>query len=110
MDKPAAPQRNTLAIVSLVFGLIGLVGGLVGWFRSLYPIDLFCLATGYMPMAALVAIVTGHEARTRLREGRGAQTGGSLALAGLIIGYTIMVMAGLVIVWTVLTVDWSQVE
>ena len=62
-----APPTNTLAMVSLVSGILGWV---------LIPI-----------LASIVAIVTGHMARTQIRESMGAEGGDGLALAGLILGY-----------------------
>lgn len=61
------PPTNTLAIVSLVSGILS-------WF--LFPI-----------VGALVAIVTGHMARREITASLGSQGGDGLALAGLIIGY-----------------------
>ena len=62
-----APPTNTMAIVSLV-------SGLVGWFAI--PL-----------LGAVVAIITGHMARGEIRNSRGLQRGDGLAIVGLILGY-----------------------
>jgi hypothetical protein len=61
----AAPQTNTLAIVSLVAGVAGL---------TVLPF-----------LASIVAVVTGHIGRKELRAK--GQSGDGLAIAGLITGY-----------------------
>jgi hypothetical protein len=68
---PAAPT-NTLAMVSLVSGILGWV---------LIPI-----------LASIVAIVTGHMARTQIKQSMGAEGGDGLAIAGLILGYSSVVL------------------
>lgn len=66
MNVPAR-QTNVLAIVSLVSGLLG-------W--SFVPI-----------IGSLVAIVTGHLARSEIRRQPERYEGDGLALVGLILGY-----------------------
>jgi hypothetical protein len=60
-------ETNPLAIVSLIFGILG-------W--TFLPV-----------IGNLVAIVCGHIARSQIQQSRGAQQGDGLALAGLILGY-----------------------
>lgn len=67
MENQTVPETNALAIVSLVFGIIG-------W--TLMPV-----------IGNMVAIICGHIARGQIRDSRGAQQGDGLALAGLILGY-----------------------
>jgi hypothetical protein len=62
-----SPPTNTLAIVSLVSAILS-------WF--LFPI-----------IGAVVAVITGHMARSEIRNSFGAQSGDGLAIAGLIVGY-----------------------
>ncbi len=73
---PMPVQRSTssLAIVSLV-------SGLVGW--TFIPI-----------IGAIVAIITGHLAKKEMRDSAGTLNGNGMALAGLILGY---VQIGLVV-------------
>lgn len=72
VSKPAsAPAKtSTLAIVSLVFGILGLffIGSLIG-------------------------IITGHLARSEIRKSEGRLEGDAMALTGLITGYIGFIMA-----------------
>ena len=60
-------QSSTLAVVSLVFGLLG-------W--TLLPL-----------LGSIVAIVTGHLARGEIRREPERLQGDGMAVAGLILGY-----------------------
>ncbi len=62
---PAAPPSNTLAVTSLVLGIVGLV---------VIPF-----------LGSIAAVVTGHIARRQIRE-RG-EGGDGLAIGGLVTGY-----------------------
>lgn len=64
----APGQRNTLALVSLILGIAGFVTGI----------------------SALAAIVTGHIALSQIKK-RGEE-GRGMALAGLILGYVVVVL------------------
>ncbi len=72
METPAR-ETNTLAIVSLVFGILG-------W--SFLPL-----------VGALVAIVTGHLARGEIRRAAERPQGDGMAVAGLVLGYLALVSA-----------------
>ncbi|MBB6522334.1 DUF4190 domain-containing protein [Pseudoteredinibacter isoporae] len=63
-------KTSTLAIVSLVFGILGLffIGSLVG-------------------------IITGHLARSEIRKSEGRLEGDAMALTGLITGYIGFILA-----------------
>ena len=78
MPVPAATlypvPTNQLAIVSLVAAILGWV---------VFPVA-----------GALVAVVTGHMARSQIRA-RG-ESGGGMALAGLIIGYVHLVVVAII--------------
>ncbi|HOW92566.1 MAG TPA: DUF4190 domain-containing protein [Anaerolineaceae bacterium] len=63
----ANAQDSTLAIASLVTGILG-------W--TLIPV-----------LGAVAAIITGHLAKKEIAESRGRLTGNSMATAGLILGY-----------------------
>jgi hypothetical protein len=70
---PQAPtQTNTLAIVSLISGIVGLF---------MLPV-----------IGGIVAVVTGHMAKKQIQESLGAQGGGGMATAGLIMGYISLVL------------------
>lgn len=60
------PRNSTLAIVSLVAGIL----------------QLFCCCFG-----GLVAVICGHLARSEIRKSEGQILGDGMALAGLILGY-----------------------
>jgi hypothetical protein len=71
----SAPPNSTMAVVSLISGILG-------WF--VLPL-----------IASLVAVVTGHMAKKEIRESRGRVGGDGLATAGLIMGYSSLVIWGL---------------
>jgi Domain of unknown function (DUF4190) len=66
-DVRPASRTSTLAIISLVAGILG-------W--SLFPI-----------LGCVVAIITGIMARNEIRESMGVITGSGFATAGLILGW-----------------------
>jgi hypothetical protein len=63
-------QTNTLAVISLVAGILG-------W--TLLPF-----------LGSLVAIVTGHMARKEIRQNP-AQDGDSMAVIGLVLGWLVVI-------------------
>jgi hypothetical protein len=64
---PPAPTTSTLAIVSLI-------SGIVSWF--LIPF-----------IAAVAAVITGHMAKNEIKKSNGTIGGNGLATAGLVLGY-----------------------
>jgi hypothetical protein len=78
MSTPSSTETNALAIVSLIFGVLG-------W--TVLPL-----------IGNLVAIVTGHIARGQVRLSAGAEQGDGLALAGLILGYLGLLLGVIVVV------------
>lgn len=64
---PVIPHNSTLAIVSMV-------SGIVSWF--LLPF-----------IAAIAAVITGHMAKSEIKKSNGMITGNGMATAGLILGY-----------------------
>jgi hypothetical protein len=77
MNDQAVPETNALAIVSLVFGILG-------W--TLLPF-----------IGMIVAIITGHIALGQVRASNGTQTGEGLAIAGLVLGYLALAV-GLIVI------------
>lgn len=69
MQQPqyANPPTNTMAIVSLVSGILS-------WFVLPF-------------IAAVVAVITGHMARRQIKDSQGMEGGDGLALIGLVLGY-----------------------
>ena len=59
-----APRTNSLAVASLLLGLLSL----------------------FVPFAIL-AVILGHVARSQIRKSAGRQKGAGMALVGLILGY-----------------------
>ena len=70
-----AKSTNTMAIVSLI-------SGIVGW--TAMPI-----------LGSIVAIITGHVARSQIRKSNGQEEGSGMALAGLLLGY-LSLLGGLI--------------
>jgi hypothetical protein len=66
-------QTSNLAIISLVSGILGWT--LLPW------------------IASIVAIVTGHMARAEIRRNEHAMEGDGLAVAGLVLGYSMVVIS-----------------
>lgn len=66
-------ETNSMAIVSLIFGVLG-------W--SFLPV-----------VGGLVAIVTGHLARGEIRRAAVQPQGDGLAVAGLVLGYSVVGLA-----------------
>jgi hypothetical protein len=64
---PVMPHNSTLAIISLI-------SGIVGW--SVVPF-----------LGAIVAIITGHMAKSEIKKSGGMVTGNGMATIGLILGY-----------------------
>jgi hypothetical protein len=76
-------QTSTLAVVSLVFGILAWI---------LVPV-----------IGAIVAIITGHMARSEIRRSGGAIEGDGLAVAGLVLGY-VSLLLGLAVLFFVIFV------
>jgi hypothetical protein len=77
-------KDSTLAIISLV-------SGLVGW--------------TFLPfLGAIAAVITGHMAKKEIRESAGTIGGDGMALAGLILGY---VQLGLILLAAILFVAFA---
>lgn len=62
-----APETSTLAVVSLVAGILSFM---------VLPV-----------IGGLAAVITGHMARNEIRDSQGRLTGDGLATAGLVLGY-----------------------
>jgi len=76
------PKTNTMALVSLI-------SGVVGWFAVPF-------------IGSIVAVVTGHMARSQIRQSGGSEDGDGLAIAGLVLGYVGLALAVIGIVLVVL--------
>ena len=69
---PAAKPNSTLAIASLISGILG-------W--TLLPI-----------IGAPVAVITGHMAKSEIKKSKGQLAGEGMATAGLILGYAALAL------------------
>lgn len=84
MNTPAK-QTSTMAIVSMVTGIVGIV---LGW--------------NFVPfLASIIAVITGHMARKEIRNSNGTIEGDGMALAGLITGWAMIVLSvlGLILIF-----------
>ncbi|MGV8941544.1 MAG: DUF4190 domain-containing protein [Lysobacter sp.] len=64
--------------------IISLVAGVLGW--TLLPM-----------LGSIVAIITGHLARSEIRGGKGSIEGDGMAVAGLVLGYAMVVLGVLAV-------------
>jgi len=89
---PTVKRDSTLAIISLITGILG-------W--TILPF-----------ISSIVAVITGHLAKKEIRESGGNMSGDGMALAGLILGYTMIGLSILLIVLVIVIilglVPWFQ--
>ena len=78
------PTRQTSALA-----ITSLVSGILGW--TLLPF-----------LGALVAIITGHMARGEIRRSPATLDGDGMAIAGLVLGYAMLALSLLGIVFLLL--------
>ncbi|MFT3806547.1 DUF4190 domain-containing protein [Arenimonas sp.] len=81
-NAPAGKPTSTMAIVSLVSGILGWT--LAPWLGS------------------IIAIITGHMARSEIRRSNGAIEGDGLAITGLVLGWASILITILVVVAMIL--------
>ncbi len=81
---PVTKRESTLAIISMVSGIIG-------W--TILPF-----------IGSIVAVITGHLAKKEIRESGNTMSGDGMALAGLILGYTMIGVTLLVLLIILVTV------
>lgn len=70
-----APRTSTMAIVSLIAGILG--------FFQILPV-----------IGPIVAVITGHMAKNEIKKSGGMVGGNGMATAGLILGY-VMIAIGI---------------
>ena len=87
---PTPRTTNTLAVLSLVFGLLGMVGGIP--------------SAGVINLAA---IVMGHMARSQIRQNP-SEDGAGMALSGLIMGYIGLLMAVIAILMILNSITFTD--
>ena len=86
MPNPTPRTTNTLAIISFICGLLGLMGSIPS-----------------VGVINLAAIVMGHMARSQIRQNPN-EDGAGIALAGLIMGYIGLLIVPLVVLAIVVIV------
>ena len=96
-DDRYSPYRTTHQLQKTsVLSVLSLISGILS-----YP--MMCLCFFSIPLSVF-AIVTGHMARSVIRDSRGEYGGGESALIGLLLGYgSLVVMGGMLIVYS-----WSM--
>jgi hypothetical protein len=102
MDTPYAPPQQppagTLAIVSLILGIVGLLGVLGGC---------CCCFSHLFSLCAPVAAVLGYMERKAIQEGRSSPAGAGMAQAGMIMG---MVGTALIVLYIIIVIIWVIVS
>jgi hypothetical protein len=78
-------RTNNWAVISLVLGIVGLLGSCCG--GVVFP-PIACVAI----LPAILAIVLGFIARREIKDSQGTQTGEGLALVGMILGGVIIAL------------------
>ena len=86
MPPQPVPQTNSMAVVSLIFGILSYLGLAI--------------------IGAIIAIIAGHVAKGQIRASNGWQTGDGMATAGLVMGYIqiVLLLCGCVFVALILLV------
>jgi hypothetical protein len=89
---PAAAAKHTSATA-----IVSLVAGILTWFSV--PLLWLVIPT---PLCAIVAIVAGHMARAEIRRDPAHLEGSGLALGGLVLGWSLVVLVVLAILVAIL--------
>ena len=66
------PPNSTLAVTSMILGILG-------W--TFLPL-----------LGAIIAVITGHMAKNEIKNSRGQLGGDGMATAGLVLGYTNLIL------------------
>lgn len=99
LQLPPAPPANmaTGSRKTSVLAIISLVSGLLTWFSL--PLVFLVIPT---PICMIAAIVCGHLARSEIRRDPANIEGDGLAVAGLVLGWAMLVMIVLAVLAAVL--------
>ena len=79
---PAEPKNCSLAVWSLVLGILAIV------------LSVVCIG----PLLGIPAVICGHMAYSRIKRSAGALAGGGLALGGLITGYLSIALIPVIVI------------
>ncbi len=82
MNTVVLPRTSTTAIVSLIFGVLT-------WFALPF-------------IGAVIAVICGHAARSEIRYSGGRVDGGGIAMAGLLLGWShlILIFGGILLLFS----------
>lgn len=73
-EVPASPPRSYLPLETNSLAVISLISGILSWF--------------FLPIiGSILAIITGHMAKSEIRKNPGIYSGDGLATTGLVLGY-----------------------
>lgn len=100
MDTPSVPQpqpASTMAVASLVLGIVGLLGVASGC---------CCCLSHIVSLCAPIAAILGYQERKAIQEGRSPQAGAGMAQAGMILG---LVGTALMILYFIGVIIWIMV-
>jgi len=87
-DGRAPTTTNQMARISMILGIIGVIGGVI--------------------LTSFPAIVCGHLALREISDSGGKQHGKAMARAGLILGYPVTILSALVILYIGWFLWWSN--
>ena len=76
---------NAMTRTTSTMAIISLVSGILGW--TLMPV-----------LGSIVAVITGHMARSEIRRAPDRLDGDGMAIAGLVLGYASIAMAVMVVI------------
>ena len=100
MDTPfaASPQSaSTMASVSLILGIGGLLGALGGC---------CCCFSHMLSLCAPIAAILGYQERQAIQRGRSPQAGAGMAQAGMILG---LIGTGFLVLYFIGIIVWIMI-
>jgi hypothetical protein len=100
---PTPKTKSKVSFSSIISLISGVLTHALVIFHSLLDMSLL-LAIFLAPIAAILAIITGHKANREIRRGEGSVSGKKLAKIGLILGYLYLVICIILIVLTIVGV------
>ena len=83
----AGPKNNTMAIISLVAGIVGILSSCVGPFVVTFFLPIlavFCVGGG--GLLGIASLVTGIIGATQIKKSAGAEKGKGMAITGIVLG------------------------
>jgi hypothetical protein len=74
LNNPNYPQQQPVYVQSSTLAVVSLICGILGW-------------VGLLGIGPIIAIITGHMAKSEIARSGGQMTGSGMATAGLVLGY-----------------------